>query len=733
VTSPVDERARAPQDEGGFTLIETIITVTILGLIATVIAGAFVVVARTSPAAEARIDDSRSLLGLTNWLSQDVASTSESGFDVGDDASSCDPASIPTSKGLIELTWGTSVANYRWVPGAPGTGSIWRFTCSVGSTAQALKVTAELNEVDTASSLSLKPAPVKIGLLGTTTGNAGHGGLEFFVYVVQANGTQRELLRLDAATRNVRSTLPPIPGGGSGTGSNRAPLGEPFAVPAERGSMTVFAPLPIDDADSDELIAVWDDSTVPAAWDPQITYDTLNLQWQLIITTQPADSGSYSFTYHVCDRLDGDPDQLCSVDSEITVNIVEPVNHPPTADPFAIDVEANQPVVDVKMPVGDEDPGSLTIGFRSPVPNGWNPTVAFKTVAGVEGWYLSFVTDPADDGSHIIQYRVTDDIGSRNASPSNQGWVELTVTVTPAPIDNPPTAGIVNTTVAAGSAGSLALPVTDESPSTLTYELRNAPPGWNTSVAGGTLAFQTSFAHAGTFVFEYRVRDAALQYNSSATSGQGWVAATVTVNNGPPTAGPVSVNGSKGVQLSINLPAADPETQALAVSFPARPTGWPTPTVTQNAGVVSATFTPPPTASGINTYTYRVTDSAGQFVDSTIIVTMCSVTITNVNTSNSNPAGIKSDLRLNRAITVTISTNGACSSLVLGFHPANSFSDAPDSWASFGGTTQAVILANAYTWYRGWSGNGKQQVALHVRQGITGLDETTGIATVEKV
>ena len=62
----------APLDEGspdgGYTLVELIIVCALVGLVATVIAASFVLIARVNPQSENVVDDSRTLLGLTNWL-----------------------------------------------------------------------------------------------------------------------------------------------------------------------------------------------------------------------------------------------------------------------------------------------------------------------------------------------------------------------------------------------------------------------------------------------------------------------------------------------------------------------------------------------------------------------------------------------------------------------------------------------------------------------------------------
>ncbi len=134
-TAPAD---RATSD-AGFTLTEVVIVVFLLGIIMPVLAMAFTVVIRTTPTSEDRADDSRALLNLTNWLSQDVSSTAEDGFYIGTSAPSggCLASSLPASSiNLLELHWseGTEnyVSNYRFVETDASTGRIYRYACQQG-------------------------------------------------------------------------------------------------------------------------------------------------------------------------------------------------------------------------------------------------------------------------------------------------------------------------------------------------------------------------------------------------------------------------------------------------------------------------------------------------------------------------------------------------------------------------------------------------------------------------
>lgn len=147
---------RASRPDAGFTLIETIVVVALMGLVMTVMASTTVVILRTSPQTTRNIDDARSIRGLSTWLSQDVMSTYA--IDVTGDVTApwSAPSSIygfdthPENPGLcgsvvgtvniVQMAWKRTttttrvfVANYRFDPSASDA-SVIRITCEGAST-----------------------------------------------------------------------------------------------------------------------------------------------------------------------------------------------------------------------------------------------------------------------------------------------------------------------------------------------------------------------------------------------------------------------------------------------------------------------------------------------------------------------------------------------------------------------------------------------------------------------
>ena len=127
------------RSDSGFTLPEVLISVVVIGMIATVLGGVFSVFMRSTPTTEARADDARSVMGLVTWLPQDVDSTPATGFDLG--AGTASGCNLNPGVNLLRLEWHekigsvttTYVANYRHVSTASAA-RVVRITCSgVGS------------------------------------------------------------------------------------------------------------------------------------------------------------------------------------------------------------------------------------------------------------------------------------------------------------------------------------------------------------------------------------------------------------------------------------------------------------------------------------------------------------------------------------------------------------------------------------------------------------------------
>jgi prepilin-type N-terminal cleavage/methylation domain-containing protein len=158
------ELGRQGRDGSGFTLVEVLIVVVILGVLMTTLAAVFTVVARTTPPTDARADDARSLQGLVTWLPQDIdAAPAESGFNADPDfAFPCGGTPPAEYRNVLTMTWTekasstvTYVAAYLYerTPGEDGWRVVRYFCSDDGSGASAasrINLTSDLPAWDDA-------------------------------------------------------------------------------------------------------------------------------------------------------------------------------------------------------------------------------------------------------------------------------------------------------------------------------------------------------------------------------------------------------------------------------------------------------------------------------------------------------------------------------------------------------------------------------------------------------
>ncbi|HEY5663021.1 MAG TPA: type II secretion system protein [Ilumatobacter sp.] len=151
-------RHRAHGDDG-FTLVELLVVISMLGIVISTLSLAFVAVLATTPDTEARVDDARSTRGLATWLAHDTTSAppflpprDEGGIDLSHDADRC---RLDHGDNIVQLTWRevgftttTWVASYRYVTDGDSA-RIVRSTCSSrdqwGERAASVELTAGLD------------------------------------------------------------------------------------------------------------------------------------------------------------------------------------------------------------------------------------------------------------------------------------------------------------------------------------------------------------------------------------------------------------------------------------------------------------------------------------------------------------------------------------------------------------------------------------------------------------
>lgn len=129
--------------DAGFSLIEVLIVVVVLGIVMSALTAAVMTTLNAAPATEARLDDARSTRSLATWLSHDTTSTppflpeqAQGGMDISPTATADNNDCGGAGTNLLHLQWTessslstTHVANYRFVV-TGDQGVVRRYACS---------------------------------------------------------------------------------------------------------------------------------------------------------------------------------------------------------------------------------------------------------------------------------------------------------------------------------------------------------------------------------------------------------------------------------------------------------------------------------------------------------------------------------------------------------------------------------------------------------------------------
>lgn len=194
----------------GLTLIEMLVAISVIGLIATVIAAVVGAALANNPAVELRADTARTLKGVVTWLPQDIDSTPPTGFDIGSTTASGCTESPGTN--LLHLEWTerlggvttTFVANYRWVVGEEE--RIVRVTCN-GPGSSGLGNTRVSNASGPLMPMPVGWVPGSLPAAVSIATDPVSGDVTLVTFEVQT--MEGEILHVDAAPKNPANTLPP--------------------------------------------------------------------------------------------------------------------------------------------------------------------------------------------------------------------------------------------------------------------------------------------------------------------------------------------------------------------------------------------------------------------------------------------------------------------------------------------------------------------------------------------
>lgn len=201
----------------GFTLVEVLVSMSVMGLIATVISSVVVVALKNNPAVQLRTDSALTLQGITTWLPQDVDSTPPDGFDtVATSASGCGDS---PGVNVLRMQWSENIsgtvtqfiANYRYVTSATQS-IIKRVSCrGTGSFPLGNTVVQRVTGPLAAMPPAWVPGqlPVRVTIVPDSEGDVA-------LVTVELLSANSQLLLVEAAPKNPANTLPPVQSDGMG-------------------------------------------------------------------------------------------------------------------------------------------------------------------------------------------------------------------------------------------------------------------------------------------------------------------------------------------------------------------------------------------------------------------------------------------------------------------------------------------------------------------------------------
>jgi hypothetical protein len=510
-------------------LTELLVVVVVMGLLATTLSGVVKVVLSTTPSAEARADDARSLQGLVTWLPQDVDAAPPDGFDRNPAAWPCAGAAPTDSINILVASWTEQAAtattfatSYRYEK-RNGSWSMVRYACQQAGTAKRMNLTSALP----AWSSTNPPAKVvmcSVVVKGTWSDQGNCPAADTYpasayaptpvrslkMSITLANGV---VSTIDAAPKNPDQSLSDDPNSVANLKPDVA--NQAFTLSLQQGTTQVYDLAnylgAVNDPDGNNAqlsISIDPSEPAPASYITANAAYTATTQFQLTLTA------TASATVGTAPK----PLMLILSDARggwrvvtVTIEVTSTVNPAPIAQiasPQTVSLQANVThvlnVIDI-FDIVDDDP-TLTVSVTSVTPTA--PVVGadiWVTASGPEEITVdlaAYLSSMAPIQAGVAQLTVNDGDGGTLV-------VDLIISVTPpAAVNRAPTAvrSNVNLTIQAGSstvvdvANGAGHGVSDPDGDPLSVSVRSVPSGVTATVAGMsvTLAVAGSAAAGAT-------------------------------------------------------------------------------------------------------------------------------------------------------------------------------------------------------------------------------------------
>ncbi len=302
-------------------------------------------------------------------------------------------------------------------------------------------------------------------------------------------------------------------------------------------------------------------------------------------------SGPDSFTFKVNDG---------TVDSALTTVAVTvtPVNDPPVANNIEVSVMEDMPVPVTLVGI-DPDGDSLAYSIVTKPSNG--------TLSGTEP-NMSYVPNTNFNGLDSFTFRVSD--GTLNSIP---GTVSLVVN----PADDPPIANGDNVTVPEDTVSHIMLTGSDPDGDPLTYSILRTPNHGKLSGTAPNLIYTPDPNFSWLDSFTFRVND------GKSDSVPATVMISVTPVNDPPTANDDKIVTQEDTPATIDVLANDIDVDNELIIISEINQSKSGSVTKNNDGTL--TYTPNKNFSGTDTFTYTVTDRAGEKDTATVRIEVIGV------------------------------------------------------------------------------------------------------------
>ncbi|MFD0916458.1 Ig-like domain-containing protein, partial [Pseudahrensia aquimaris] len=374
---------------------------------------------------------------------------------------------------------------------------------------------------------------------------------------------------------------------------------------------------------------------------------------QLVYIPPTGFTGTDTFEYVVVD------DQGATDTATVTVTVVDPTPNDTTANDDADTTNINTPVTIDVLANDTDDQGDAQM-IQS-----FDPTSANGgTVAQGANGQLVYIPPTGFTGTDTFEYVVVDDQGATD-----------TATVTVTVVDPTPNDTTANNDVATTDSGTpvsidvLANDTDDQGDAQMiqSFDPTSANGGTVTQGANGELVYTPAAGFTGTDTFTYVVVD-----DQGATDT---ATVTVTVNNQKPDAVDDVATTGEGdpVEIMVLMNDSDPEGDPLSIVSLGTPANG-TVAIGPNGKPI---YTPNPGFTGMDTFTYTITDGNGGFSTAEVKVTVEAdpdLPPVAVDDAATTPSGtpVAIDVLVNDndpdggMVTVTSVTNGANGTVTIG-------------------------------------------------------------------